>query len=173
MIVFVHLCCPQKEFSLFCCDTGMTSKTTTPCALRKPWARMREPTPASLRIELEKWKPLLRSLCEVSVPMEAGPVSHTDNCFLMGWATSFPTIVWVPRTLCNGGCCTDSQRRGNPGPVDNSGKILIDFSGMGSPCGSSLVPVCFYWRADAYICINKHCITMGIDINMWAISSGY
>lgn len=99
VIVFVHFCCPQKEFSFFGCDTGMTSRTTTPCALRKPWARTKEPTPALLRIEWGKWKPLPRSRCEVSVPRGAGPVSHTDNCFLMGWATSFPAFVWVTHAL--------------------------------------------------------------------------
>lgn len=38
---------------------------------------MKEPTHALLRIELEKWKPLLRSLCEVRVPVEGGSVSYT------------------------------------------------------------------------------------------------
>lgn len=36
---------------------------------------MKERTHALLRTELEKWKPLLPSQCEVSVPMEGGPVS--------------------------------------------------------------------------------------------------
>lgn len=40
---------------------------------------MKERTHALLRIELEKWKPLLPSLCEVSVPMEEGLVCHMDK----------------------------------------------------------------------------------------------
>lgn len=40
---------------------------------------MKEPTHALLRIELEKWKPLLHSLCEVRVPVEGGSVSYMDK----------------------------------------------------------------------------------------------
>lgn len=29
-------------------------------------------------------------------------MSYMDNCFLMGWAPSFPALVWVPHTLCHG-----------------------------------------------------------------------
>lgn len=65
---------------------------------------MKEPTYALLRIELEKWKPLLPSLCEVSVPMEGEPVScmkkllsdkmgHIFTWHFLGF--TYPLQLWV------------------------------------------------------------------------------
>ena len=65
---------------------------------------MREPTHALLRIELEKWKPLLPSLCEVSVCMEGGPVSYMDKLLsdemghILTWhclGFTHPLQLWV------------------------------------------------------------------------------
>lgn len=64
----------------------------------------------------------------------AASVPCRDNCFLIRWATAFPALVWAPRTLCRGGSRTGLQHGWNPGPVDISCEILIDFSGIGSPC---------------------------------------
>lgn len=69
---------------------------------------MKEPTHALPRIELEKWKLLLPSLCEVSVPMEGGPVTYMDKLLSdeMGHV-----LTWVSHTRCSCWYCTDLQQR--------------------------------------------------------------
>lgn len=65
---------------------------------------MKEPTHALLRIELERWKPLLPSLCEVSVPVEGGTVSCADKLLadktghILTWHCldfTYPLQLWV------------------------------------------------------------------------------
>lgn len=154
MRVLIRFCSLQKEFSFFFCNAGMTSKTTTLCALRRPWAQMKEPTRVLLRIELEKWKRLLPSLCEVSVPMEReGLCPQLINCYLTKQITALPGIVWASHTLCNCGCCSLLQQRWNPGPVDISDKIWIYFNRIRCPCSWRLAPVAFLLKST---CICTH-----------------
>jgi len=65
---------------------------------------MKERTHALLRIALEKWKPLLPSLCEVSVPVEGGPLCHVDKLFsdemghILTWhclGFTYPLQLWA------------------------------------------------------------------------------
>lgn len=160
----ILFCFLQKEFSFFFCNTGMTSKMTTLCALRRPWAQTKEPTPALLRIELEKWKLLLPSLCEVSLPTGRGSVSCRNKLLsdeivcILAWCLGFtyPLQFWMLfffTTEVKSWSCCYLRQNFNWCQQDKMSLRLKTCSGS------------FFIQECMHICLN-----MDIDFNMWAIS---